>query len=306
MVINRSYGPVADWWFEGEIIKDLFFSKEDCLTLIDKLCNAVDILLTANLLYPNQINISGWASYDPNKRKLTRQNKKDEIILISSSNVREELFSVFHPDDASPFLYPLEIEICGEGILYNKNSKPIVWSDPISVCGQTIVQHVVDVITYSYAWLPYDLKGNRQTEIYNLNAPRLEEALNQIQAQTGFHLIDESNSEYAVIDNYKLFNHRDADGEIITFKIRENADLIELHRSQWNYIFYQVNDGFLLSVTCGTVGLFEINIYLNKEETGNYKSRGIDYIEELAQKIRNSPLQYQERDVDLPVNESKS
>ncbi len=62
----------------------------------------------------------------------------------------------------------------------------------------------------------------------------------------------------------------------------------ELYRSQWNYIFYRDKERYLLSVMCGTAGLFERNIYLNKDETDNYMNRGKEYIEELVKQIRNS------------------
>lgn len=79
------------------------------------------------------------------------------------------------------------------------------------------------------------------------------------------------------------------------------ADIKEIYRSQWNYIFYRDNDRYLLSVVCGTSGLFERNIYLNRDEADNYKNMGKEYIEELAKQIRNSPSDFQDRHVELPV-----
>ncbi len=75
----------------------------------------------------------------------------------------------------------------------------------------------------------------------------------------------------------------------------------ELYRSQWNYIFYQDKERYLLSVICGTAGLFERNIYLNKDEADNFRKMGKDYIEELAKQVRNSPSGFQDRHVELPV-----
>jgi len=69
----------------------------------------------------------------------------------------------------------------------------------------------------------------------------------------------------------------------------------EILRYQWNYILCETEGGLLLSVICGTAALYETNIFLNENETENYNDRGKEFIQELAEKIRNNPDSYRER-----------
>lgn len=71
----------------------------------------------------------------------------------------------------------------------------------------------------------------------------------------------------------------------------------EILRSQWNYILYKKDDNLILSVVCGTVALFEVNIILNSMEVESYNQRGEDYINELAGEIRFSPKSFNKRHV---------
>ena len=73
----------------------------------------------------------------------------------------------------------------------------------------------------------------------------------------------------------------------------------EILKSKWNYILYEVGSEFILSVMCGSVALYDRNIYLNEEEKKIYESKGQSYIEELANKIRNNPDDYLERHVKI-------
>jgi hypothetical protein len=56
----------------------------------------------------------------------------------------------------------------------------------------------------------------------------------------------------------------------------------EIARKDFGYIFYELDDKFLLSTLCGTVGLFTVDFFLDENETSKYKEQGIDYIDYLA------------------------
>jgi hypothetical protein len=61
---------------------------------------------------------------------------------------------------------------------------------------------------------------------------------------------------------------------------------------RWNYQFIKDNGKYILSVMCGTVGLFEVDVELNKHQIANYKRNGIDFIEKCVKEIRANPNQY--------------
>lgn len=59
----------------------------------------------------------------------------------------------------------------------------------------------------------------------------------------------------------------------------------EIARKEYGYIFYEVDNKFMLSTLCGTVGLFTVDFFLNEKETENYQEQGIDFINSLARDV---------------------
>lgn len=47
----------------------------------------------------------------------------------------------------------------------------------------------------------------------------------------------------------------------------------------WNYTLYKKQSKYILSVLCGGVGMYEIEIELNKEEVDAFKENGESYID---------------------------
>lgn len=73
----------------------------------------------------------------------------------------------------------------------------------------------------------------------------------------------------------------------------------ELEKKQWTYILYDDNGKFLFSVVCGSVGLFDRNIYLNAEEIEAYNMKGEVYLDTLAEQIRKNPDKFENRHVKI-------
>jgi hypothetical protein len=65
----------------------------------------------------------------------------------------------------------------------------------------------------------------------------------------------------------------------------------------WNYTLYQTENKYTLSVLCGGVGMYEIEIELNKEEADSYKEKGESYIDILAKEIQENTNQWIHRKV---------
>lgn len=68
-----------------------------------------------------------------------------------------------------------------------------------------------------------------------------------------------------------------------------------LIKKNWEYILYKDDQKYLLEVVCGGAAIFELKITLNSKEIDDYLSHGQIYIDQLAEKIRNSPSQYLNR-----------
>lgn len=70
----------------------------------------------------------------------------------------------------------------------------------------------------------------------------------------------------------------------------------ELIKKQWNYrLFKNSSNEYILSVLCGTVGLYEIEVKLTKSQVDDYELKGESVIDELAQDIREDSKDYTEK-----------
>jgi hypothetical protein len=70
----------------------------------------------------------------------------------------------------------------------------------------------------------------------------------------------------------------------------------ELIKSNWNYILHEKDGRLILSVVCGGVALFEREIVLNKEEQSAFEKHGQEYLNTLADAVRNNPVKFENRD----------
>lgn len=71
----------------------------------------------------------------------------------------------------------------------------------------------------------------------------------------------------------------------------------EIINKNWDYHFYEKNNLFFLSVSCGSVAIFEIIIELNEDEINHYNLFGLDYIDNLAKLIQYSPSTFTNRNI---------
>ena len=62
--------------------------------------------------------------------------------------------------------------------------------------------------------------------------------------------------------------------------------------SSWLWVLFKLNDRYFLSVCCGSVGIFTIEVELESFEVVRYESEGVQFIDELSAKVRGNPTQY--------------
>lgn len=63
----------------------------------------------------------------------------------------------------------------------------------------------------------------------------------------------------------------------------------------WEFTLFKYEEGMLLQVLCETLGLFQVNIWLNETESIEFSNIGIEYIDKLAKEICNNMSLYKER-----------
>jgi hypothetical protein len=73
----------------------------------------------------------------------------------------------------------------------------------------------------------------------------------------------------------------------------------EILRSQWNYMLCEKDEKLVFSVICGSVAIFEINIFLNEDELKKYNERGEEFLNELAEHVRNNQKSNNDRYIDF-------
>ncbi len=67
---------------------------------------------------------------------------------------------------------------------------------------------------------------------------------------------------------------------------------MQLIKKPWEYTFTKETSGYLLSVVCGSVGLYEVEVTLNEEQLSKYNATGEAYLDELASQIRKNPERF--------------
>lgn len=73
--------------------------------------------------------------------------------------------------------------------------------------------------------------------------------------------------------------------------------MVVLDEEHMSWLLFQDTNGMYLSVVCGTVGVFTVEIQLTNSEVSGYKSAGKLYIEQLASSIRSKPDHFAPRKI---------
>lgn len=59
--------------------------------------------------------------------------------------------------------------------------------------------------------------------------------------------------------------------------------------------FFERDGQFFLTVTCGTVAVFDLTVELTPDEVAAYERKGVDVVRALADQIRFDPASHQHR-----------
>ena len=132
--------------------------------------------------------------------------------------------------DCLEFRYSGKYDTCylwegGQGITLSATGEPIFY-DHIITIRTTQLPVSIDIRLHSTDFLPYTLDGYPQKEVYDYNAPRLEQAMKEIEACLGLPpLMDEIDySDYCLIKGYRLMNlyqEEIDDGRIMVLGLNE-------------------------------------------------------------------------------------
>ena len=118
----------------------------------------------------------------------------------------------------------------GQGITLSATGESIFYDHIITI--RTMQLPVsIDIRLHSTDFLPYTLDGYPQKEVYKYNAPRLEQAMQEIEACLGLPpLMDEIDySDYCLIKGYRLMNfyNEEIDGSFTITSLNERGHVLE-------------------------------------------------------------------------------
>ncbi len=66
-----------------------------------------------------------------------------------------------------------------------------------------------------------------------------------------------------------------------------SKDRVNLHTETWSWMLDEIPEGLVLSVVCGTVGLYERSLLLTPSEIETWRNGGSAALEPLVEAIRN-------------------
>lgn len=66
----------------------------------------------------------------------------------------------------------------------------------------------------------------------------------------------------------------------------------EVLKKQWEYILYENQNDLILSVVCGNVLMYDIEIKLNNEQKTKYLNEGESFLNTLAEQVRYNPEKF--------------
>ena len=77
------------------------------------------------------------------------------------------------------------------------------------------------------------------------------------------------------------------------------GELKKVEEKPWAYTLYTYKDKYILSVICGSVGLYDRNIFVDELVIKQFESDGTSVLDELASIIRNNPKKYTQEHIQL-------
>ncbi len=215
MIIKRNYDGqdgIAEWhydFFEAGMGSISIFDPKDQIkkkNRIEVLTSILSILAKHSLFDLAKITVEGVIN--PEK------NKAGKFFSINGGINFQNLEELIQANAAAKFkekFFARSISLFGNSSILSEQGKETIYE------GVFLIQFTffdIRIITDCDAWLPYDINAKEQSNIYQLNAPRLKAALEEIEATTNIEPTWE-NTKYAIVDKYTIKNYEDELGNAI-------------------------------------------------------------------------------------------
>lgn len=209
--MNKTSLPVGTWTFERpercvEGMNDTALS--DVIVL---LAEAAKILRQHKLLEAKSLTADEWLTGRENGIRFEEVSEA----LPSEYEDFETLLSAVRRLDLSDRL-PTSITLLGSTALEMPDGADTWVDDAVRLSGRTFIYISAQVSTYVDVWMPYDLRGVEQRDVFERNGPRLATALSEIAELSAVQVLDHDLTDYAQVAGFSLINHTDSLGNPIS------------------------------------------------------------------------------------------
>jgi hypothetical protein len=211
MRIDLHKGPVGEWYFEQRESLVAPYGLADYRRLLALVQSIAEVLEQHELLFARTVRFHQpqWEPID------IERSLPDDMPPLQLAQTCEALLADARP---GPFSLPAVTAIAGTGIIIDPSLGPQRLADVIWLSATAYGHLAINVATQVDTWMEYTIDAKAQPEAYQLNAPRLEAALVEIQRRTGIAPVTEP-TRFAAPDSTGLRNQRYDDGEPVDCSI---------------------------------------------------------------------------------------
>ncbi len=217
--MNIYQGPIAYWWFENSNSPLGKIDKVCIDRLVNYLDIAVETLSYERMFIPQKIEFfERWIQYPINENNrgqvYAETRKATSFIFERAFTLQEVLWDKVHINNDGNFMWPGIVTITGSTALYDSLGRELIVNGVLTVKAFLSESIVIEVETFSDAWLPKTLLCEQHNSDWRKNSDRLENALQKLEAKLGLELVqdDDERNDHAKIENYRLDNNRDVEG----------------------------------------------------------------------------------------------
>jgi hypothetical protein len=209
--VDPRFGSVGEWYFEHPDPLVAPYGFDDYRRLLELVQSVAEVLEEHKLLCIRLVRLhhAQWEPHDI-ERSLSEGRNASGIVRTCGALLAEA-----RPGQTG---LPTATEIMGDGFVVDPSLGAYRLPDIMSLTATMYGNLAINVATHVDAWMEYGIDATPQPEIHRLNAPRLEEALVEIQRRIQIIPVTEP-TRFAVPERTGLRNQVYDDGEPVDCSI---------------------------------------------------------------------------------------
>ncbi|MEM9103760.1 MAG: hypothetical protein AAGB12_15730 [Pseudomonadota bacterium] len=217
-MVKKTTKNLADWIYAYSHI-NCYLGRDELLWCFDLYSEMLDVFEKYELLINAEFIIPSLIWQGPSADCLGKYKHKEIVRKIPSPGknyMKKDAIKLIDAEqnNDSVFFKPYRWEINGYGVIYDKHGNPQCVPDVITIESFLSGNFEIWIETFYDVWLSHNLNGEPQPEVYQHNAPRLEQAMQDVEKILGRPPVKGNkdgpeHSDYCEIHGYQLRNFID-------------------------------------------------------------------------------------------------